>query len=144
MSIACNTSPTTNANNANKHNPTGDRRGYFAQGRTRRAGGRAPQFQSFLHTRQGKSQCCSAESLGVRQPGAGWTGDSGFVNAEMIKKRIGGNDAADLVLVCGPPRMIEFVNAQLKGRIILSMRRCQFNFRWFAALDYRPEQVFNY
>jgi len=58
------------------------------------------------------------------KPAPGWTGESGFVNAEMIKKCFGTNP--DLALVCGPPRMLDFVNTQLK------------------ALDYRADQVFSY
>ena len=44
----------------------------------------------------------------VDRPAEGWTYSSGFVNAEMIEKSLFPPSAENLVLLCGPPPMINF------------------------------------
>jgi len=44
----------------------------------------------------------------VDRPGEGWKYSSGFVNAEMIEKALFPPSGDNLVLLCGPPPMINF------------------------------------
>jgi len=44
----------------------------------------------------------------VDRPGEGWTYSSGFVNSEMIEKALFPPSGDNLVLLCGPPPMINF------------------------------------
>jgi cytochrome-b5 reductase len=60
------------------------------------------------------------------KPPAGWTGVSGYMDASKISKCLPAPAPDVLVLVCGPPMMLDFVGKQL------------------TALDYREEQIFKY
>lgn len=44
----------------------------------------------------------------VDRPGEGWKYSSGFINAEMIEKALFPPAEDNLVLLCGPPPMINF------------------------------------
>jgi len=47
------------------------------------------------------------------RPEEGWKYGSGFVNKDMIKEHLYKPDEETLILLCGPPPMIAFVNTQL-------------------------------
>jgi len=44
----------------------------------------------------------------VDRPTEGWSYSSGFINADMIEKALFPPDCENLVLLCGPPPMINF------------------------------------
>lgn len=51
----------------------------------------------------------------LSQPDDTWKGNKGFVNAEMIAKRIGPAESDAKVLLCGPPPMISAMKMNLEG-----------------------------
>jgi len=60
------------------------------------------------------------------KPHAGWSGSTGFVTAEMMQKHLPGPADDSVLLMCGPPRMIESLEKNCK------------------SLDYRDDQFFKY
>jgi len=49
------------------------------------------------------------------RPSESWTGERGFVSAEMIQKHLPAAANDSLVLLCGPPPMMNFMEKNLKG-----------------------------
>ncbi|HNY66424.1 MAG TPA: ferric reductase-like transmembrane domain-containing protein [Deltaproteobacteria bacterium] len=48
-------------------------------------------------------------------PGRGWTGETGYVDADMIRKYCSGDLAAKAFYLCGPPGMLEALTKYLKA-----------------------------
>jgi len=62
----------------------------------------------------------------LNQPPAGWTQGSGFVTPDMISKHLPGPADDTLILMCGPPPMVEALKKHM------------------AVLNYSPEMYFEY
>jgi anaerobic sulfite reductase subunit B len=57
---------------------------------------------------------CFKVHLAIDKPSPGWSGEVGFIHAIVEKSELTGKDAT--AVICGPPIMIKFVVAALKGK----------------------------
>jgi predicted ferric reductase len=52
----------------------------------------------------------------LEEPPDDWTGESGFITDEVLKKHLPERDLSRYFMVCGPPAMMDAVHASLRGR----------------------------